>query len=220
MFLSIPVKFLSAVGLAFFLFAGCSLLSEAPNRGLQVAPEVVSGVPFTSKEPDDYQCDVLVTAGDVARRYRVARAGSLRRVDFDVGTPQHRAYLEAERIYIMDIGRRTYAEVAVGPAPSDELIALMLARREWMNFEPLPAEGGLTRFRAVPLQGSRSEIVIGSDPAIPFPVRQELFSLSGSERRLSMLVEVTGFTALPEAEIFRIPSGFRRVSPEEIRGAR
>ncbi|MGD9561975.1 MAG: hypothetical protein AB7F88_07125 [Pyrinomonadaceae bacterium] len=215
--LSNPAKYFLATLLLLFLSAGCSLLSSE-NKIAGRGPEEPKGrLPFKTKEPESFQCEIIETAGGVQRKKRLAKKGTRRRVDLDYGEPTQRALLQTDGEYILDIGRGLYAESRTGSAEQfSELTHELLYAGERAEFRETSRNGSIVVYTVHPVDSGSSEIVIHYDESVGMPVKQEFFSIADGTRTLSLTVELVNFKAEPDADLFSIPAAFKKVSVEEL----
>jgi len=222
MFLSNPAKSFLAGLFILMSSAGCGLLRSDENTSSPVVDEPKRKIPFSTKEPENFQCDIVETAGENGRRKRLAKKGTWRRIDFDPGEKTHRAVLQTDKSYVIDFGRRVFAENASpsGAAPQfSELTHELLNIGGRSEFEEAGREGVVVRYIVRPADGVRSEIVVHYDESISMPVKQDFFTLEGAERILQLTVEIVNFKTDPDADAFSIPGGFRKVSMNELLSA-
>lgn len=224
MFLSNPAKPFLASILLLFLVAGCGFLQTNENKTVPLVPEPKSRFPFATKEPENFQCEMVVTVGTVTRRTLMARKGNLRRVDFDPGEKNQRAVLQTEKEYLLAFDKKIYAEKAAstGPISADaqfsELTSELLNRGEHAEFEEVGREGSVVKYKVRLEDGGTNEIIVYFDEAIGLPVKQEFFTVLGSEKALQYSVEIVNFQTDVDESIFVIPAGFRKVSEGEFYG--
>ncbi|MEO7673067.1 MAG: hypothetical protein ABIU09_03195 [Pyrinomonadaceae bacterium] len=204
-----------------FSTAGCGFLQTSENKPVPLVPEAKSGFPFSTSEPENFQCEMVVTSGGVTRRTLVARQGNLRRVDFEAGEKGQRAILQTDKEYLIAFDRKIFAEKAVtGAASADrqysELTSELLNRGEHAVFEEIGREASVVKYKLTFDGGDATEIIVHFDEAIGMPVKQEFFSLDGNERTLQYSVEILGFRTDVDEGLFAIPAGFRKVSLSEF----
>lgn len=219
MFLSNPaISFLAGI-FVLVSTAGCGFLQSDENTAAPVADGPKSRIPFKTKEPEAFQCEIVETAGEAVRRKQLAKKGIWRRIDFDLGEKHHRAVLETDKTYLIDFGRGVYAEK---PATADaesrfsELTHELLNIGRLAEFDESGREGNIVRYLVRPADGDASEFVVHYDEAIGMPVKQEFFSLQNGERTLQSTVELINFRNEPDATLFSIPAGFQKVSMTEL----
>lgn len=219
MFLSNPAKiFLTGIILLGILSgSGCRQTVENTDAGPSSDPE---GFPFSTKEPETFQADIVVSAGGVEQRTFVAHSGRNRRTDYDLEGHDRLTLLETDKKYLISDRNKVFTEdelpVLSGEGFADPM-ATMLATREYEEFEKIGVENGLTKFRASPRDSDSSEVMIYVDESLGLPVKQEFFSINGDQRTLQYSVELTNIRREIDAGVFEIPPGFRQTSIEEFR---
>ncbi|NOT47387.1 MAG: hypothetical protein HOP17_06515 [Acidobacteria bacterium] len=218
MFLSNPAKSFLAVFLIIMAATGCGWLNPAENTAAPAIPGPNSRFPFKTKEPENFQCEIVQTAGGSARRTRLARKANWLRIDFDFGEKHQRSVLRIDKEYLIDNERRVYAEKVplagniVEPQYSDLTHELLFANAARSKFEEIGREGGLIKYRMIADENDASESILYYDPSIGLPVRHEFFSISGEERSLEFSVDVSGFATGIDDGLFAVPAGFRKIS--------
>ena len=210
--LSTPVKICVATLCLSPIFAGCSLWRSNENTTSFAASQPRTELPFSTREPDVFQADVVVRTGDVERRISLARDGAKRRIDYDPDTDQHRALLVTDKEYTIDFKSKRLTESEPSPAGSaqNELLAHLLHVRNFTEFEEIGREGNVVQFRARINERKASEVVIFFDESIGLPVKQEFYSLESDQRLLRYTVELRNFKKEVDAGVFDVPAGFRR----------
>lgn len=220
MFLSNPAKSLLACILLLFFAAGCGFLRSSENKPVPLVPETKSRFPFRTKEPENFQCEIVVTAAEATRRTMLARKGGMRRVDFDVGEKNQRAILQTDKEYLIAFDRKVFAEntakTGVGEAQFSELTSELLNRSERAEFEEIGREKSVVKYRVILESADLSEIIVYFDELIGLPVKQEFFAVNGAEKTLQYSVDVVGFLTEVDEGLFAIPAGFRKVSLDEF----
>ena len=225
MFLSNPAKSLLACILLLFFTAGCGFLQTNENKPLPLVPETKSRFPFTTKEPENFQCEIVVNAGEVTRRTLLAKKGERRRVDFDPGEKNHRAVLQTDKEYLIALDQKIYAEKVAksGSVPADaqfsELTSELLNRGERAEFEEIGREKSVVKYKVSFAGGEADEIIIYFDETISMTVKQEFFAVDGAEKTLQYSVEIVNFQTDVDEILFAIPAGFRKVSLSEFGSA-
>ncbi len=222
MFLSNPAKSFAACILLLFSVAGCGFLQTNENKPVPLVPEAKNRFPFATKEPENFHCEIVVTAGDVTRRTMLARKGSLRRIDFDPGEKNQRTILQTDKEYLIAFDKKIYAEKAVktGPVTADaqfsELTSELLNLGERSEIEEIGREKSIVKYRVNFDGGDANEIVVYYDETIGMPVKQEFFAVAGTEKSLQYSVEIVNFQTDVDDGLFAIPAGFRKVSLGEF----
>lgn len=219
MHLSNPAKFFPASILLWFLMTGCGYWSTAPIDPGSAMTVAESDIPFSTKVPENCKFDLVITANGKERKIGFAKSGNVRRIDFDVDTHRHRAFLRTDVSYVLLFDKMVYA-VLPGQSAADiqmpELAPELLDRSGHARFTKLGTENGLVKY-AVSRDGrDRTETFIFVDETIGLPVRHEIYSIEGEKRVLEYMSEIRNFETQPDNGLFEIPAGFRKITPEEF----
>ncbi|HEV8591916.1 MAG TPA: hypothetical protein VGQ55_07415 [Pyrinomonadaceae bacterium] len=201
-------------------FCGCSSGTENSSRQIPLVADEKPAVPFLTSEPERFQAEIVVKTGDVEEKYRIARDGVRRRIDYSVDQPDGRATLITDREYLIDYKRKVFTAATQNPSAvenDDELVLHLLNHRDHTDFIDLGTENGLKKYQAKINDSDGSEVFLYIDPATNFPMKQEFFSVDGDARELLYLVELQNVTLEPDAALFELPSGFREVAISEFR---
>jgi hypothetical protein len=218
MFLSNPAKPFLAGLILIISAAGCGLFNSDDANRAAIAPEGPrSNFPFQTKEPENYRCDIIETAGDMVRKKRITKKGLWRRIDLDVGEASGRTLLQTDKEYIIDPARRVYAETGV-PAGGQfsELTHELLSTPAHAEFEETGRDGQVVSYTVRPADSPAGEIVVHYDASIGMPVRQEFFSGTGENMALVYSIELQNFSTEADDAAFAIPPGFRKVPIAEM----
>lgn len=219
MFLSNPAIRLVLFAAIMPTLTGCWRPDAAPESPVPAVKAPKGKFPFKTREPENFQCDIIETAGTVTRRKRLAMKGPWARLDLDLGTADHRAILVTDKEYLIDFDRGIYAERSQPtgqPGAFSELTRELLLASPHTEFEEIGREGSIIRFRATTDRSEQSEAVIHYDETIGLPVKQEFFSIVNGNKSLQFTIEIVNFTSGSNSEAFSIPSGLRKVPFDEI----
>ncbi len=222
MFLSNPAKFFLASILLFFVFAGCRFWQNNQNTSVPLISETKDEFPFSTKEPEIFQAEIVVTSGDTERKTFIARNGERRRIDYNFGEENQHSVLQTDKEYVISNRKKIYAEIlprsrlSANQTPQNDLTSELLNRRDYAKFEKLGREDNLTRYRVRINESDASEILIYVDETIGIPVKQEFFSVNGEQKTLQYSVEMKNFKLETGDKLFAIPAGFRKVSIDEF----
>jgi len=218
---------LKIVFLAGALFASACGFWHKPDAAASppfVAAELKSTIPFSSKEPDSYQTEIVVTANNAEDRTFAARDKEKRLIIFNFQAESEISVLQlgAGQSFLIAANRKIYAENEKGGRSentSDFFAAEWLSQKTDAQFEALAAENNLVRYRVSLDETKNSEIIVFVDTQIALPVRQEFYSVKDGEKRLNLTMELRNFSAQPDAKLFEVPKDFRKVSLKEFRQA-
>ncbi len=220
MFLSTPVKILHAVCCLSILFAGCGVWRGNENSTVTFAPQPKSEYPFVALEPEIFQTELVIRTGETERRLVIARNGEMRRVEFDVGTDNHRAVLVTDKEYLLFFKRKVYEERAMtsdADAIFEPLTAPLLSLRDYADFVEIKRVDSVVEYSARINESPNSEVRIFFDDNVGLPVRQEFYSIEGDQRSLQYSVEFQNFRKTVDDGIFQVPAGFKRGTQSRTR---
>lgn len=226
MFSSNLIKFSGVFALSLMLFSACRFWQGAggatPSPTPFTAAEIISEIPFSTKEPETFQVEIVITANNSENKIFVARSGALRRFDYDAGAKNQVSAIHADKRYLVIQGKKVYAEGAAETASGAETWTDFLTN-EWLNekaeakFFKEGAENNLTKYRVVLGESDKSETLVFVDESVNLPVRQEFYSLADGQRILTMTIELRNLKLEAEAELFSVPKDYKKVSMEEFR---
>lgn len=220
MFLSNLASPFLAVCLIALSGMACGWLETADNTGLRPQQAPSSKYPFKTKEPDDFQCEIVETSGDVVRRIRLARKGEWRRIDRDAGATNERTFLTLDREFVIDPARRVYWERpqlagnTVEPRFNDLTHELLTAGPR-TSFEELGREGSVVKYKAIN-ENAQGEVIIYYDTAAEMIVKQEFLSIENNERSLQYTVEIKDLKVPADDRLFVLPAGYTKISKDEM----
>lgn len=212
--LSNPARIVYATSILSLFFVGCGLWrGDGSSPAFNALPPKRT-LPFSTREPEKFQAEIVVRTGDVERRTLIARNGDMRRLDFDPETDSHRALLISGKAeYVLDLKRSTYTEreLVRGQDMDNEVLSHLLDLRDYTEFEEIGREGSTVHFRARMNEGTSSEVIIHFDEAKQLPVKQEFYSIDGEQRMLRYAVELRDFKTEFDQSVFQVPAKLRRV---------
>lgn len=224
MFLMKNLKIFLAFVFTFCLFA-CSLWQSEQNTNSNaptISEEIKTGIPFESKEPGDFQTEIVVTNflnGEKTEKiYFIARTENKSLTVFNRGekTEHSVLYNGAKTIFINKESKTFRESENVSPAnsPPDETSEFLTT--EWLNrktdagFEKLQTENNLTNYRVRLGDSLDSEIILTYDETLKLPVKQEFYSISGEQRNLMMTIELKNFQTSADENLFVLPQDYKR----------
>ena len=217
----------------FFIFAllfcqACSFwrgqTDAMPSPTPFVAEELKSAIPFSTKEPEVYQTEIVVTANGVEEKIFTARNETKRLIIFDFQTESETTVLELgeNQTFLIAPNRKIYAlkefdGSSSGVETADFLTAELLNQKKDARYETLGAENNLLRYRVNLDDARNSEIIVSVDEKIGLPVKQEFYSIGGEQKILTSAVELRNFSLQTDAKFFEMPKDYREVSAKEFR---
>jgi len=189
-----------------------------------VAEELKSRSPFSTKEPETFQAEIVLLAEGFEEKTFLAKSGANRLIVFDFQTESETSvlHLGANQSFLIAPRRKIYAETQSETArthtPFEES-----STAEWLNqkkdakFERLGAENNLTKYRVSLDESKNSEIIIYVDEQIGLPVRQEFYTVQGEQKNLTAAMELRNFSLQPDAKLFEVPKDYRKLTAKEFR---
>lgn len=234
MFLPKSIKIIVVFAVMFSQACNYWQSSDSRNANAFSVPfatqELKTNIPFSSKEPDVYQTEIVLTtytgAGKSERRSFTARNGAKFRSDYE----NKISFLqpnENER-FLIHSGKKIYAESrtnADAASESDQIKDFLIT--EWLNekrgatFENLGAENGLTKYlvRLENAANTTSEMLIFVDENLKFPVKQEFYTRNGEQKNLVFSMELQNVKLQTDDKLFELPRDYRKVSSGEFQKA-
>lgn len=210
-----------ACALVLLFISGCRFWQNTDNTNVSQAPEIRSEFPFSTKEPEIFTVEIVISAGGTERKIVMARSGAKRRYDYDTGEEDQRSVIVSDKTYGLLPVKKVYTDNAAAAAdqlagdPVGDSFAWLYAKPQ-VSVEVLGTQDGLAKYAVKLAEGGSSEIYIYVDEKIGLPVRQEFFSVIGGERTLQYIMEFRNFRPEADERAFAIPKDLRRVSTEEF----
>ena len=217
-------KFIKTL-LLFALFASaCRFWQAKPDAAAQPTPATVevlkNDAPFATKEPENYQTEIVVTANDVENVMFAARNGESRLIVYDYQKKTEFALLQAPdgsftfarnlKIYTANQTNGNY-EIT-----DDFPTAELLNAKSDAAYESLGTENNSAKYRIRLNESKSSETVVTVDQTLNLPVKQEFYSVSGEQKTPVSTVELRDFKLRTDAQTFALPKDYKKVSPDEF----
>ena len=232
MFLPESIKILVISAVVFC--QACSFWQNPESRNANASPaafaaeESKTGIPFSSKEPEIYQAEIVLTnyaGGEKSeRRIFTWRNGAKFRSDYESKI----SFLQLSENVKFSIhhGKKIYtqnqtnsgAASETGETIKDFLTAEWLNEKRGAAFENLGAEDGLTKYR-ISLKdapNAASETLIYVDEKFKIPVKQEFYATNGEQKSLVFSMELRNLKLEADDKLFEPPEDYRKVSSNEF----
>jgi hypothetical protein len=201
--------------------AGCRFFqSSNSNTPKPFTPEEIkSDIPFSTKEPEIFQMEIVITSTGTENKKFIARSRNSRRFDYNFGAKNQVSVVQADKIYTILADKKIYTETAFGqnfPAQNDWT-------SEWLNaktdaeFTKIGTENNLTQYRVSFGETAKSEMLIFVDETLQMPIKQEFYSLENGLKTLTMTIELRNFKAEAASDLFAVPKDFKKVAAEEFK---
>lgn len=183
--------------------------------------EIKSEIPFSTKEPEIFQAEIVITANNQENKKFVARNGSNRRFDYNSGAKNQVSVLQTDKIYTLLTDKKIFMETVLTENVSapENLTGELLNAKTDATFTKTGAENNLTQYRVNfgDAENAKSETLVFVDETINLPIKQEFYSLEGGQKTLTMTIELRNFKAEAANDLFAVPKDYRKVSAEEFR---
>src|SRR4051812_6041344 len=105
MFSSNLTKFFAVFTLSLTLFSSCRFWTKTDNTNSSQTPtvsdELKTEIPFSTKEPERFQAEIVVTANETERKTFLARNAGARRYDFNFGAKNQLTNLQTDKNYLI-----------------------------------------------------------------------------------------------------------------------
>jgi hypothetical protein len=217
MSLSNQRKFFPFAGLLFLFISACHVWQSTDSRPVSLT-DSAQPLPFSTKAPDVYQTEVVITAGSSAQKYFIARDHEKWRIDYFTGEPNEHTVLQTGTEYYISFPKNIYAENPAGTGGDDAENAMsdLTYHKPYADFEKLSRENNVTTYKAKLSNSTSSELFVYVDEAIGIPVKQEFYSIDGDTKTLEYSVEFRDFKPSAQQALFTIPDGFKKVTMQEF----
>ncbi|MBK7392405.1 MAG: hypothetical protein IPI64_03765 [Chloracidobacterium sp.] len=210
--------FLSNLSRPFLLLIAFTLVMQAcgssqtnQNKEVSLTGESTSEFPFTVKEPETYQADVVVTAGGTETRWSVARNGEKWRYDIYAGTAMTVSQIRSDKLYYIDHRKKTFWEMSEKPGTGEisDIARSFFRGYEHNDFDEVGREGTIIKYKVRPIDKRPGSIVISIDSASGMMVRQEFLAADGG---VQYVYELRNLKLNVDDSTFAIPSDYRKVT--------
>jgi hypothetical protein len=181
--------------------------------------EIESEIPFTTKEPETFQAEIITKFEDETEKTFIARSkGRFLSRKGEIAMLQ----IEANKSFLINFEKKIYVESIeksavvkenAGETLNDYLTTEWLNQKTEVKFENLGEENGLNKYKAI---FENSESLIFVDQNFKLPIRQEFYSIEGEAKTLVYSNELQNFKLIAEEQLFEVPKDFRKVSLEEF----
>ena len=213
-------KNFAAFALLLLICAGCRFFQTA-NSDLPkpfTPEEIRSDIPFSTKEPEVFQAEIVITADSVENKKFIARSGNKRRFDYNFGAKNQVSVVQTDKVLTFLADKKIYTETALSAnsAAQNDWTSEWLNAKTDAEFTKIGTENNLTQYRVSFGEAGKSETLIFVDENIGLPVRQEFYSLENGERVLTMTIELKNFKAEAANDLFIAPKDFKKVSAKEF----
>jgi len=211
MFLSnLPRPFLLLIAFTLVIQA-CGSSQTNENKEVSLTGESSSEFPFTVKEPDVYQTDVVVTAGGVETRWTVARNSEKWRYDIYAGAAMSVSQIRSDKLYYIDHRKKTYWEMSEKPGTGEisDIARSFFRGYEHNDFDETGREGNIIKYKVRPIDKRPGSILISIDTASGMMVKQEFLAADGG---VQYVYELRNLKLSVDDSTFAMPPDYRKVA--------
>lgn len=221
-------KFLFIIFLCLSLCPSCRFWqsNSTDNDTQNSAAEIHTNIPFSTKEPDVFQAEFVVTtfiSGEkTERKYFVAKKGEKILATIGVGSKQEISLLEitGDKSFRLEHSTKTYRKREISAMPADTSANQWqeFLTTKWLNektnakFEKQGTQNNLTKYLVKLEDPDRSEIFIYIDEKLQIPVKQEFYRLAKGKKILSYQVEVKNFKTEVNDKLFELPKDYQEIN--------
>ena len=206
MFLSNPRKSLIFIAIFASFLTACGGAQPPTNRQISLAGDDPAEFPFSTKEPEQYQADVVITTGEKEDRFFVARNGSKWRMDFFEKGQLISTELNGDARYSIDHPTKSFTVASGGPLTfkADDMARSFFRGKTYRDFEDLGTDAGLRKYR---VKSDVDNIVISIDEASGLIVREEFKNNQGAAQ---MVYELRELNMTVDDAVFQLPKGYKK----------
>ena len=207
-----------------FLICGFVLLGmcackwwQGSGPGTAGDPAVRDRIPFSTAEPETFQCDVVRSDGDHEQRTFYARKGISSRFDISSGE----TVLQTDRSYRLNNEKKIYAELPAGDpsAIEPDFLADMtfsaLKQNRNAKVEALGKDGELSKY-SVTLEGSdTAKAIVYVDEKNGLVMKEEFFSTkeqADESAKPLFVFELRNVKMDVDDRVLRIPAGYKKLA--------
>jgi len=211
MFLSnLPRPFLLLIAFTLVIQA-CGSSQTNENKEVSLTGESSSEFPFTVKEPDVYQTDVVVTAGGVETRWTVARNSEKWRYDIYAGAAMSVSQIRSDKLYYIDHRKKTYWEMSEKPGTGEisDIARSFFRGYEHNDFDETGREGNIIKYKVRPIDKRPGSILISIDTASGMMVKQKFLAADGG---VQYVYELRNLKLSVDDSTFAMPPDYRKVA--------
>jgi hypothetical protein len=213
-------KFFPALGLLFLFIPACRIWQTSADRPAVDDPQNV--FPFSTKSPDVYQTEIVITTGSLIQKYFIAKDHDKWRIDYFTGEPNELTILQNGAERYLSFPKKIYAEnsaVQTGTIDADnadDTMSDLMYHKPYADFEKLSRENNITTYKAKLNDSTSSEVLVYVDEVIGLPIKQEFYSVNGDKKTLEYSVAFRDFKLSVEDDLFKIPNEFKKVTMPEF----
>lgn len=179
--------------------------------------------PFSTKEPEIFQGDLVMSNGLAEDRWFVARKGDKWRYDIFRGAERWISQMRSDKLYYVDHPKKVYWEMPTNGKPTgdpgyfNDLTRNFFRGEEHREFDEVSRENGLIKYKVRETDQWAGEILVYIDAASGIMVKQEFTAKNGennTEPHVSYVYEVKNLKMDVDDNVFDIPQGYKKIAAE------
>ena len=211
MFLSnLPRPFLLIVAFTLVMQA-CGSSQTNENKELSLTGESTSEFPFSVKEPEAYQADIVVTAVGTETRWSVARNGEKWRYDIYAGSEMTVSQIRSDKLYYIDHRKKVFWEMSEKPGTGEigDIARSFFRGYEHNDFDETGREDNIIKYKVRPVDKRPGSIVVSIDTASGMMIKQEFLAADGG---VQYVYELRNLKLSVDDSTFAIPPGYQKIA--------
>jgi len=214
MFLSNPRKSFLFIAVCVAILQACGGSQTVENKDISLTGDTKSEFPFSTKEPEVYQGDFVVSNGVNEEHYFVARKGDKWRYDVFRGAERSMSQIRSDKLYSVDHLKKTCWEISgQGPAASNavDMTRNFFRGHEYHNFDEVGREGTLIKYKVRDTGETKGDVLVSVDTASGVIVKHEF--MPRNKQAPDFVYEIKNLKMDVDDGIFDIPQGYQKVAP-------
>lgn len=224
MFLSNPRKYFLLIGFFALILQSCGSSQTSDSNGVSLTAESKSKFPFSTREPDVFQGDLVMTNGKTQDHWFVARKGEKWRHDIFRGTERWISQIRSDKLYSVDHSKKVYWEMSgQGNSSGDggnlnDPARNFFRGEEHREFDEVARENGVIKYKVRETDQTAGETLIYIDAASGIMVKQEFTAKKRqdeAEPPMSFVYEVRNLKMEVDDGVFDIPPGYKKIAALE-----
>ena len=215
MFLSNPRQSFLLIAVCVALLQACGSSQTKENKDISLTGETGHEFPFSTKEPEVYQGDFVVSENNKEEHYFIVRKGDKSRIDYFPNTEKWRIEIRNDKSCLLTPSSKVYVEIveAGSRSPIDSLGRQYFIGVEHREFEELGREDNAIKYRVKQTDQAKDEIILWVDQTNKMIVKEEFtekfYSSGGGPSKF--VYEIRNLKLDVDDSIFEIPSGYKKV---------
>ena len=202
---------------------GCQRAQIGENTNRPAIDTAETDPPFANKEPENYQAEIWRTSATGTEKFFSVREGQKWRVDSAYGDVDQITNLHTDKDYVISRASKVYAEYPFVHGFDEsggmigEITEGMINGTGKAVYEKIGTEDGITKYKVTSDKDRSRETIISFDEKVGLPLKAEVFKTHEGQRELVLTITVSGVKTRIDGGSFALPSGFRKVSIDDMK---